>query len=54
MAGRFWVGGKMAGGILAGENVRGDFGREISTISRFSDLISTNEIFVLSNQKANV
>ena len=35
MAGRFWVGGKWLGGFRRGENVRGDFGGEISTVSQF-------------------
>ena len=38
MAGRFWVGGKWLGGFWRGENVRGDFGGEISTVSHFKKI----------------
>ena len=35
MAGRFWVRGKWLGGFWRWQNVRGDFGVKISTISPF-------------------
>ena len=36
--GDFGLGGKWLGGFRRGENVRGDFGGEISTVSRFIKL----------------